>query len=84
MIWRPIQIAYAPHVATLLPLVQGDASDEAHIDHYLNPKSTPLYFSSSLPVNIREHPELKEVCEVEHRLCEPQAEDTLADVRRLH
>ena len=83
MIWRPIQIAYAPHVATLLPLVQGDASDEANINHYLNPESTPLYFPSSLPLDIRERPELKEVREAERRLREPQADDALADVRHL-
>ena len=83
MIWRPIQIAYAPHVATLLPLVQGDAGDEANVDHYSNPESTPLYFPSSLPLNIHKHPELKEVHEAEHCLCEPQADDALADVRRL-
>ena len=83
MIWRPIQIAYAPHVATLLPLVQGDAGDEANINHYLNPKSTPLYFPSSLPLNIHERPELKEVREAERHLREPQADDALADVCHL-
>ena len=97
-IWRPIQITYAPHVPTLLPLVQGDAGGEANVNHYSNPESTPLYFPSSLPLNIRkhpelkkvheplnihEHPELKEVDEAECCLHEPQANNALADIHRL-
>ena len=83
MIWRPIQITYAPHIATLLPLVQGDAGDEANVNHYLNPESTPLYFPSSLPLNIHKHPELKEVHKAECHLHKPQANDALADIHHL-
>ena len=43
----------------------------------------PLYFPSSLPREIRERPELKDVVDVERRLREAQADDALADVRRL-
>jgi hypothetical protein len=51
-IWRPIQLAYTPHVASLLPLVQGDAADGG--GYYSNPESIPLYFPSSLPPEIRQ------------------------------
>ena len=78
VIWRPIQLAYTPHVASLLPL---DAADSDV--HYSNPESIPLYFPSSLPPEIRQCPELKEIREVEQRLREVQANDALADVRRL-
>jgi hypothetical protein len=80
VIWRPIQLAYTPHVASLLPLVAGDAGDGGH---YSNPESMPLYFPSFLPPEIRQRPELKDICEAEHRLREAQANDALAEVRRL-
>ena len=51
--------------------------------YYSNPESVPLYFPSSLPPEIRQCSELKEIHEAEQRLCEVQANDALADVRRL-
>jgi|ERR1700678_2189388 hypothetical protein len=78
MIWRPIQLAYTPHVASLLPL-DADGND----GYYSKPESIPLYFPSSLPPEIRQCPELKQIREVEQRLREAQANDALADVRRL-
>ena len=81
IIWRPIQLAYTPHVAALLPLVQGDVADTG--GHYSNPESTPLFFPSSLPLELRQRPELNDICEAERRLREAQADDALADVRRL-
>ena len=76
-IWRPIQVAYTPHVATLLPLV--DSVDEPG-SQYTHPKSAPLCFPSSLPSEIRRRAEMKEMCDAERRLWEPQADDALADV----
>ena len=55
MIWRPVQLAYTPHVATLLPLV--NESDEPGA-LYTKPEATPLFFPSSLPRDIRDCPEL--------------------------
>jgi hypothetical protein len=81
MIWRPIQLAYTPHVASLLPLVQGDVTDIG--GHYSNPESLPLYFPSSMPPEICQHLELKDICAAERCLREAQADDALADVRRL-
>jgi len=81
IIWRPIQLAYTPHVSALLPLVQGDVADTG--GHYSNPQSTPLFFPSSLPPDLRQRPELNDICEAECRLREAQADDALADVRRL-
>ena len=80
-IWRQVQLAYTPHVASLLPLLLGDAADGG--GHHPNPESMPLYFPSSLPPEIRERPELKDICKVEHRLREAQANDALSEVRRL-
>ena len=78
-IWRPVQLAYTPHVASLLPLV--DTADGDGL--YSNPESMPLYLPSSLPSDISHRPELKDIREAERRLREAQADDALADVRRL-
>jgi hypothetical protein len=80
-IWRPIQLAYTPHVASLLPLILGDTTDGD--GQYSKPESMPLYLPSSLPPDISQRPELKDVREAEQRLREAQADDALADVRRL-
>ena len=61
-IWRPVQVAYTPHVATLLPLVHS--FDNAG-GQYSNPESVTLYFPLSLPPEIRWLPELKEVPDAE-------------------
>jgi hypothetical protein len=79
-LWRPVQLAYTPHVASLLPLIH---ENDGLTNQYTNPESAPLFFPSSLPASIRTLPELKEIHEVERRLREPQADDALADVRRL-
>ena len=80
MVWRPVQLAYVPHVAMLLPLVNENDEPGAL---YAKPESTPLLFPSALPPDIRDRSELREICEIEHRLREPQAYDALADVRRF-
>jgi len=77
IIWRPVQLAYTPHIATLLPLV-NESDDSGAL--YTKPESTPLFLPSSLPPDIRDRPELREICEIEHCLLEPQAYDALADV----
>ena len=62
-------------------MVLGDTADgEGQLS---NPESLPLYLPSSLPSEISQRPELKDICESEHRLREAQADDALADVRRL-
>lgn len=68
-------------MALLLPLVQGDGADGG--SHYANPESTPLYFPSLLPHEIRDRPELKDIVDVECHLHKAQADDALADVHRL-
>ena len=37
-------------------------------------------FLPCCPPDISQHPELKDICEAEHHLCEAQADDSLADV----
>ena len=44
------------------------------------PENTPLFLPSSLPAHIRSLLELKEICMLEQCLCEPQADDALAEV----
>lgn len=78
MVWRPVLLAYVPHVGSLLPLDTADGGG-----YYSNPETMPLYFPSALPPEIRHSPDLKEIAEAELRLCEAQANDALADVRRL-
>ena len=80
MIWRPVQLAYTPHVATLLLLL--NESDEPGA-LYMKPEATPLFFQSSLPQEIRDRPELREICEIECRLRELQEYDALADIHCL-
>ena len=64
-----------PHVASIISQAQSAPDDNL-------PEVVPLYLPSSLPPHIRNLPEMKEVCQLERRLREPQADDALADVRR--
>src|SRR5882762_5885290 len=66
-IWRPVQLAYMPHVASLLPLVLGDTGD-GDGQYYSNPESMPLYLPSSLPPDISQRPELTDIREAERHL----------------
>ena len=81
IIWRPIQLAYTPHVAALLPLVQGDMVDTG--GHYSNPKSMPLFFPFLLPLKLCQRLELNDICEAKCCLHKAQADDALADVHCL-
>jgi hypothetical protein len=45
-------------------------------------ENTPLFLPSSLPPHIRNLPELQDICQLERRLREAQADDALAEVRR--
>ena len=78
-LWHPVQLAYTPHVATLLPLVHNNGT----ASHLSNPESAPLFLPSSLPASVCKLPEIKEVHDIERRLRGPQADDALADIRRL-
>ena len=44
-------------------------------------ENIPLFLPSSLPPHICKLLELTEICNLERRLCEPQADDALAEVR---
>jgi hypothetical protein len=52
-------------------------------NQYANPESTTLFLPSSLPPSILTLSELKEMCEAECRLCEPQADDALSEIHCL-
>ena len=84
--WRDAQLIYTPQVASLISRAQhSDTSASATSSSLLPetlPENIPLLLPSSLPAHIRVLPELKEICQLEQRLREPQADDALAEVRR--
>ena len=45
------------------------------------PKTITLFMPSSLTCHIRTLPMLHDICQLERQLCEPQADDVLADIR---
>ena len=82
--WCEVQLVYMPHVASL---IQGAPVADANGDATSVPSDTfaeniPLFLPSSLPPHIRALPELQDICKLERRLREPQADDALAEVRR--
>ena len=86
--WREVQLIYTPHVASLFSHLQLQSS-ESNSPAALSipspktlPENIPLFLPSSLPPHICTLPELKEICQLERRLREPQADDALAEVQR--
>ena len=83
--WREVQLAYIPHVASLISQTQP-STDENENASTLPPETfaenIPLFLPSSLPLHIRNLPELQDICQLERRLREAQADDALAEVRR--
>lgn len=77
-IWREVQLTYMPHVASII----SQSPSASDLDGGIHPETVPLYLPSSLPAHIRNLPEMKELCQLECRLREPQGDDALADVRR--
>lgn len=83
--WREPQLVYTPHVALLVSQAQSPETNTtapSPLAPETLPENIPLFLPSSLPARIRSLPELKEICALEQRLREPQADDALAEVRR--
>jgi hypothetical protein len=83
--WREPQLVYTPHVALLVSQAQSPETNTtapSPLAPETLPENIPLFLPSSLPAHIRSLPELKEICALERRLREPQADDALAEVRR--
>jgi hypothetical protein len=83
--WREVQLAYIPHVASLISQIQLAADvnlNAAPLPPETFAENIPLFLPSSLPLHIRNLPELKDICLLERRLREPQADDALAEVCR--
>lgn len=82
--WREVQLVYMPHVAPLI--AHGPAIDAEAGPLSLPPETfaenIPLFLPSALPSHIRILPELQQICKLERRLREPQANDALAAVQR--
>jgi hypothetical protein len=79
--WREIQLAYTPTVATLL--VSNLTNSDLPSPSFENPESTNLFLPSSLPSKLRDNPTIKKIAAKELRLRIAQADDALADIRRL-
>lgn len=76
-----MQLAYTPHVASLLTSTFETSPDTRDILYELA-ENIPLYLPSSLPPQIRNLPELEEIRDQEHCLREAQADDALAHIRQ--
>jgi hypothetical protein len=79
--WREVQFAYTPTVATLL--VSDLANSDLPSPSFEKPESTDLLLPSSLPSKLRDNPTIKKIAAKELRLRIAQADDALADIRRL-
>ena len=79
-IWRQIQLVHTPHVANIM--ASCASFDENGIARVEIAEDAPLYLPSALPADIRELPEIKQVCNMEMRLRRAAAYDALFDIRR--
>jgi hypothetical protein len=84
--WREVQFVYTPHVVSLIsqalnPAPHSPAASFSHPSETF-PEDIPLFLPSSLPPHIRALPELQDICQLERRLREPQADDALGEIRR--
>ena len=85
--WRDVQLIYTPHVASLISQIPAPPEATNTEPYPSSPsevlaENLPLFLPSSLPPPIRALPELKDICSLERRLREPQADDALAEIRR--
>ena len=84
--WREVQLVYMPHIVTLLLQTQPPSETTNTRPSTSSPdilaENIPLFLPSSLPAHIRTLPELKDICNLERCLHEPQADDALSEVRR--
>ena len=79
--WCEVQLAYTPTVATLL--VSDLTNSEFPSPSFETPESTNLFLPSSLPPKLRDNANIKKIADKELRLRIAQADDSLADIRRL-
>ena len=82
--WHDVQLVYTPHMALLLSQSPDTDSHSPSSPPEILPENIPLYMPSSLPSHICTLPELHEICQLERRLREPQADNALSEVRRQH
>jgi hypothetical protein len=84
--WQKVQLAYIPHVASLIshiPSLPDMDTDPSSLPPEALAENLPLFLPSALPPQIRCLPEIQQICQLERRLREPQANDALATIRRL-
>ena len=79
--WREVQFAYTPTIASLL--VSDLTNSDIPSLTFEKPESTNLFLPSSLPSKLRDNPTIKKIAAKEMRLRIAQADDALADIRRL-
>jgi hypothetical protein len=82
--WQEVQLVYIPQVASLLSQMEcpPETGTNTAPPSESFPETIPLFMPSSLPHPIRTLPMLQDICQLERRLREPQADDALADIRR--
>jgi hypothetical protein len=82
--WREVQLIYIPQVASLLSQMDSlpDTGTNTLPPSENLPETTPFFMSSSLPDYICTLPMLRDICQLERQLCEPQADDALTDIHR--
>jgi len=82
--WHDVQLVYTPHVASLLSQLPYPPDTDSHtpsLPPETLPENIPLYMPSSLPPHIRTLSELREICQLERQLHEPQADDALSEIQ---
>ena len=84
--WHEVQLVYIPQVASLLSQMECplETGTNAAPSSKNSPETIPLFMPSSLPDYIRTLPMLQDICHLERHLCEPQANDALADIHCQH
>ena len=82
--WQEVQLIYIPQVASLLSQMECPLETGANMAPSSKsfPETIPLFMPSSLPHPIRTLPMLQDICQLERRLHEPQADDALANIHR--
>ena len=86
--WQEVQLIYTPQFSYLLAQTEQPPETDANMPlsppEIIFPENIPLYMPLSLPLHICSLPALQDICLLGQRLCEPQADDALADVHRQH
>ena len=82
--WHEVQLVYTPHVTSLISQILPLPESTTKALPASLPENIPLFLLSLLPPQICALPELQAICQLEQCLCEPQADNALAEIRHQH